>query len=99
MIPKPPIKSNFVYCENMCFYKIICEEDYIEYWKSYKDYRKSIRNVKIGKKYQVVHTATPVGKLTIKDDLGWTVTLPKSFFMDEVAYLRQQKINKILDGK
>jgi hypothetical protein len=93
--------KKFVYCENMNFYNHyhINDEYWNEYWTSYQKYRKDARYVKVGKKYEVVNTATRVDELTIKNDSGWAVTLPKSFFMDEVAYLRQKKINEILDGK
>jgi hypothetical protein len=86
--------KKFVYCENMNFYNHNFIDD--EYWVSYQKYRKDARYVKVGKKYEVVNTATRVDELTIKNDSGWSVTLPKSFFMDEVPYLRQQKINQIL---
>jgi len=90
--------KKFVYCENMNFYNHyhINDEYWTEYWLSYKKYKKETRYVKVGKKYEVVNTATRVDELTIKNDLGLVVSLPKSFFMDEVSYLRQQKINQIL---
>lgn len=89
--------KKFVYCENMTYYNHHINDDYwTEYWTEYQKYRNASRYVKIGKKYEVVNTATRVDELTIKNDSGWVVTLPKSFFMDEVPYLRQQKINQIL---
>lgn len=87
--------KKFVYCENMNFYNHYHIND-SKYWTSFQKYRKDLRYVKVGKKYEVVNTVTRVDELTIKNDSGWAVTLPKSFFMDEVPYLRQQKINQIL---
>lgn len=95
--------EKFVYCENKYYRTNInkIDKDWLKFIILSRKYRNDSIYVKIGRKYEVVYTATPVNnigdvQIVIKNDLGFNVCLPKSFFMDEVSYLRQEKINQIL---
>lgn len=87
--------KEFVYCENKNF-NMYPNDEYYRYSKTFQEHKRASLSLEIGKKYEVVNCATKVDEIAIKSKFGWTVHLPKSFFMDEVSYLRQQKINQIL---